>query len=92
MMNHRRSLRLWMKTATLTSSNALEGLCRRARLSARNRITNGCCTGASQGGAAEECLDEVQEERAVVTQQEPEAVDKVNKDEVLSNTLEGPRR
>ena len=37
----------------------------------------------------EERLVEVQEERAIVVQEELEAVDKVNKNEVPSNTLKG---
>ena len=37
----------------------------------------------------EERLVEVQEERAIVVQEELEAVDKVNKNEVPSNALKG---
>ena len=73
----------------LTSSNALEGPHRRSRLSARNRLTNSCCAGAPHCGAAEERLNEVQEEYAVVVQEELEAVDKVNENEVPSNELKG---
>ena len=69
---------------TLTSSNALEGSRRRARLSALNHITNRCCAGVPQSGSEEDRLGKVQEERAIVVQEEPEAVDKVNKNKVPS--------
>ena len=72
-------------------SNSLEGLRRRARLSARNRITNSRCAGVSRCGAVKELINKVQEERAVDAQEDPEAVDKVNKDKAPSKALEGLR-
>ena len=54
------------------------GTAQESKMSALNRITNSCCAGASRRRAAEERLCEVQEEPAIVAQEEPEVVHKVN--------------
>ena len=69
-------------------SNALEGPHRQARSRACNRTTGSRRAGASRHGAAEECVDEAQEECAIEVQKKPKFVKKCYEDKDPSNALE----
>ena len=58
-----------------------------------DRTTGGCCAGVLRCGAAEERVNEAQDERVIKAQDtKPKAVGKSHEDKAPFNALEGPHR